>query len=384
MWIKNGSVLTEDGTFEKKDIRIEDGRIAEIVGSDLGKSLNSETGYDATGCYVIPGLVDIHSHGCVDRDACDASVEAIREMAKYEASVGVTTYVPTTMTYPEDRLISIAKAIREYRENENEEAGRAFIAGINMEGPFISPAKVGAQNPKYVSRADAGMFRRINEASGNAVLLCDIAPEEEGAIEFVKAVSDETRISIAHTCATYEEAAIAYRSGAKHLTHMFNAMPPLSHRAPGPIAAAAETDFVTAEIICDGVHVYPPMVNMAYKVFGPDRLIMISDSMRATGLPDGEYELGGQPVTVRGNRATLHDGTIAGSATNLFDCMMNAVKTMGIPLAGAVRCASENPAKAIGMFDEVGSISVGKKADLVLVSEDDLERCDVFVRGHRL
>ena len=225
------------------------------------------------------------------------------------------------------------------------------------------------------------MFHRINVASGNSVRLCDIAPETDGAMEFIDKAKTETRISLAHTTADYDTCKEAFRRGAKHLTHLFNAMPAFTHRAPGPIGAAAENENVTPELICDGVHVYPAAVNMMYKVFGADRLIMISDSMRATGLPDGEYELGGQPVIVKGRLATLHDGTIAGSATNLFDCMMTAVKEMNIPIADAILCASRNPAKAIGVYDTVGSITIGKQADFVIINKSDLSIKKVIVRG---
>ena len=379
MKIINGSVFLEDGKFDEVDVVCKDGLISDI-GQDVASSSDTEI-FDASDCYVIPGLCDIHLHGCMSFDACDGTKEALAAMAKYEASVGVTSILPTTMTYPEETLTTIAKAVADYRKYDNSTEGFATIHGINMEGPFISPEKKGAQNPKYIQNPDYDMFHRINVASGGSVRLCDIAPETEGAMEFIEKAKAETRISLAHTTADYDTCKKAFRHGAKHLTHLFNAMPAFTHRAPGPIGAAAENENVTPELICDGVHVYPAAVYMMYKVFGADRLIMISDSMRATGLPDGEYELGGQPVIVRGRRATLHDGTIAGSATNLFDCMMTAVKEMNIPLADAILCASRNPAKAIGVYDTVGSITIGKQADFVIINKSDLSIKKVIVRG---
>ena len=379
MKIINGSVFLEDGKFDEVDVVCKDGLISDI-GQDVASSSDTEI-FDASDCYVIPGLCDIHLHGCMSFDACDGTKEALAAMAKYEASVGVTSILPTTMTYPEKTLTTIAKAVADYRKYDNDTEGFATIHGINMEGPFISPEKKGAQNPKYIQNPDYDMFHRINVASGNSVRLCDIAPETEGAMEFIEKANGETRISLAHTTADYDTCKEAFRRGAKHLTHLFNAMPAFTHRAPGPIGAAAENENITPELICDGVHVYPAAVNMMYKVFGADRLIMISDSMRATGLPDGEYELGGQPVIVKGRRATLHDGTIAGSATNLFDCMMTAVKEMNIPLADAILCASRNPAKAIGVYDTVGSITIGKQADFVIINKSDLSIKKVIVRG---
>ncbi|SFO48808.1 N-acetylglucosamine-6-phosphate deacetylase [Pseudobutyrivibrio sp. JW11] len=379
MKIINGSVFLEDGKFDEVDVVCKDGLISDI-GQDVASSSDTEI-FDASDCYVIPGLCDIHLHGCMSFDACDGTKEALAAMAKYEASVGVTSILPTTMTYPEDTLTTIAKAVADYRKYDNGKEGFATIHGINMEGPFISTEKKGAQNPKYIQNPDYDMFHRINIASGNSVRLCDIAPETDGAMEFIDKAKDETRISLAHTTADYDTCKEAFRRGAKHLTHLFNAMPAFTHRAPGPIGAAAENENVTPELICDGVHVYPAAVNMMYKVFGADRLIMISDSMRATGLPDGEYELGGQPVIVKGRRATLHDGTIAGSATNLFDCMMTAVKEMNIPLTDAILCTSRNPAKAIGVYDTVGSITIGKQADFVIINKSDLSIKKVIVRG---
>ena len=379
MKIINGSVFLEDGKFDEVDVVCKDGLISGI-GQDITSSSDTEI-FDASDCYVIPGLCDIHLHGCMSFDACDGTKEALAAMAKYEASVGVTSILPTTMTYPEETLTTIAKAVADYRKYDNDTEGFATIHGINMEGPFISPEKKGAQNPKYIQNPDYDMFHRINVASGNSVRLCDIAPETEGAMEFIEKANGETRISLAHTTADYDTCKEAFRRGAKHLTHLFNAMPAFTHRAPGPIGAAAENENVTPELICDGIHVYPAAVNLMYKVFGADRLIMISDSMRATGLPDGEYELGGQPVIVKGRRATLHDGTIAGSATNLFDCMMTAVKEMNIPLADAILCASRNPAKAIGVYDTVGSITIGKQADFVIINKSDLSIKKVIVRG---
>lgn len=379
MKIINGSVFLEDGKFDEVDVVCKDGLISDI-GQDVASSSDTEI-FDASDCYVIPGLCDIHLHGCMSFDACDGTKEALAAMAKYEASVGVTSILPTTMTYPEETLTTIAKAVADYRKYDNGTEGFATIHGINMEGPFISPEKKGAQNPKYIQNPDYDMFHRINVASGNSVRLCDIAPETEGAMEFIEKAKAETRISLAHTTADYDTCKEAFRRGAKHLTHLFNAMPAFTHRAPGPIGAAAENEDVTPELICDGIHVYPAAVNMMYKVFGADRLIMISDSMRATGLPDGEYELGGQPVTVKGRLATLHDGTIAGSATNLFDCMMTAVKEMNIPLADAILCVSRNPAKAIGVYDTVGSITIGKQADFVIINKSDLSIKKVIVRG---
>lgn len=371
MKIVNGKAFIH-GRFVERDVFIEDGRFSkEFGGGDV---------YDAKGAYVIPGLVDVHFHGCDGHDFCEGEKEAFDAIVRYEARRGVTAVCPATMTYPEEKLAGIMRAAAAYESPSD----GASLVGVNMEGPFISPDKIGAQNPAYVQKADVGMFRRLQEESGGLIKLVDVAPEEPGALEFISSVRDEVRVSLAHTCADYDTAAEAFRQGARHLTHCYNAMPPLHHRKPGPIAAALDRPEVTPEIIADGVHIHPSMVRLAFAAFGDDRVVLISDSMMATGLEDGEYSLGGQAVTVRGNLATLHDGTIAGSATDLMSCLRTAVLKMGIPLESAVKAASCNPAKAIGVFSDFGSIEPGKAADCVVLEPGTLDVVQVFVRGRAI
>lgn len=331
---------------------------------------------DATGCYVVPGFVDIHFHGCVGADLCDATDEAVRAIARHEASRGVTAVCPATMTYPEERLASVVDTAAAFEPAADE----AALVGINMEGPFISPDKIGAQNPAYVQRADAAMLRRLQERAGGLVKLVDIAPEEPGALDFVAEVADEVCVSIAHTCTDYDTAREAFARGARHMTHLYNAMPGLHHRKPGPIAAAWECPEATVELICDGVHVHPAMARLTFGLFGAERICLISDSMRACGLEDGTYDLGGQDVTVRGNVATLADGTIAGSVTDLAACVRHAVREMGVPLEDAVLAATLTPARAIGIDGERGSLEAGKIADVVVLDQE-LNVKHVIVRG---
>ena len=252
-----------------------------------------------------------------------------------------------------------------------------------MEGPYISPGNIGAQNPAYLHGPDVDMFGRLQDRSGGLIKLVDVAPEIPGALEFIEAVAPSVRVSIAHTKANYETARRAIEAGARHMTHLCNAMPPLHHREPGPIAAAFDCADVTPELIADGVHIHPAMVRLLFAAFGDDRMILISDSMMAAGMPDGTYTLGGQGVTVHGNRATLADGTIAGSNTDLMSCVRVAVKDMGIPLASAVKAASVNPARAIGIDDDRGGIQPGKIADAVVLDED-LNVRHVVLRGRLL
>ncbi|MBS6196069.1 MAG: N-acetylglucosamine-6-phosphate deacetylase [Clostridiales bacterium] len=372
MIIRNAEVFTEEGIFEKKDIYIREGRFT-AEEPEGGEEI------DAAGCYAIPGLTDIHFHGCVGKDFCDGTEEAIQAIADYEASVGVTTICPATMTFAEDKLLEIARAANAHKNEKG-----AALCGINMEGPFIAMKKKGAQNGKYIHKPDIEMFERLQEAAGGLFKLVDLAPEEEGAMEFIRAKKDEVVLSIAHTTTDYDTAKAAIDAGVHHVTHLYNAMNPINHREPGPIIAASDDSCCEAELICDNVHIHPAVVRNTLKMFGTDRVIFISDTMMAAGLEDGMYELGGQPVIVKGNKATLEDGTIAGSNTNLMDCMRVAVQKMDVPLETAVRCAAVNSAKSIGIYDEYGSITPGKVANLVLLNKEDLATRQVILRGERL
>lgn len=357
MQIKNVKVFTEEKQFQQGEIAIADGVFTKEADGEV---------IDGEGCYAIPGMIDVHFHGCVGYDFCDGTEEAIAEIAKYEAAQGVTTIVPATMTLPEETLMEISKIAGNYKATEG-----ADLAGINMEGPFISPGKKGAQASTHIVKPDIAMFRRLQEAANGLYRLVDIAPEVDGAMEFIEELKEEVNISFAHTLADYDIAKKGYDLGANHATHLYNAMPPFSHRAPGVIGAAHDSAHCMVELITDGVHIHPSVVRTTFDMFGDDRVVLISDSMRATGMPDGEYTLGGQAVQVRGNRATLVEGgALAGSVTNLADCMRVAVKEMQIPLESAVAAATMNPAKSVGLYDKYGSITEGKVGNVVLLRED--------------
>lgn len=361
MIIKNVKVFTENKTFEEKEIAIRDGVFAE--GSEDGEVLDGE------GCYAIPGLIDLHFHGCMGYDFCDGTKEAIAEIAKYEASIGVTAIAPATMTLPVEELERILSVAAEYKK---EALKGADLIGINMEGPFISEEKKGAQDEHYIVSCDALICQRFLEASEGLVKFVGIAPEKSrDSLKFIKEVKDKVNVSLAHTNADYDTAKAAFDAGANHAVHLYNAMPPFTHRAPGVIGAVSDSKHVMSELICDGVHIHPSVVRATFKMMGEERIILISDSMRATGMPDGQYTLGGLNVNVTGNRATLaSNGALAGSATNLMDCVRVAVKQMGIPLEMAVACATINPAKSLGVYQEYGSITIGKKANVVLLNQE--------------
>ncbi|MEG0751141.1 MAG: N-acetylglucosamine-6-phosphate deacetylase [Oscillospiraceae bacterium] len=366
MIVKNALALCENGQFDRHDIHIEAERFCE---SGVGVTL------DAEGLYALPGFIDIHFHGAGGFDFCDGTPQSLAAISEFEASQGVTAICPATMTLPENELV---RACANAAACKGKLAG-AEIVGINLEGPFINREKKGAQNPAYIENPDPEMFARLQSAAGGLIKLCDLAPELDGACEFIARYKDSVVISLAHTNADYNTALAACRAGAHHVTHLFNAMPPLLHREPGVIGAAADCG-CEAEVIADGIHLHPSAVRAAFRLYGADKIILISDSVCSVGLPDGEYSLGGLAVTVCGARATLADGTIAGSNTPLPTCFRRAVRDMNIPLADAALAASANPARSIGVYDERGSISNGKIADLLLF-DNDLKLRHVILRG---
>lgn len=381
MVIKNVKVYTENQEFVSGEVVIRDGRFAEGEAPD-----DPEEVLDGEGCYAIPGLIDLHFHGCKGYDFCDGTRESIAGIAEYEASVGVTAIAPATMTLPVNELEEILAVAAKYKkENASGGQGAADLVGVNMEGPFISEAKKGAQDERNIISCDAGICRRFLNASEGLVKFVGIAPERnEKAQEFIRQMKDEVHISLAHTNADYDTAMAAFEAGADHAVHLYNAMPAFTHRKPGVVGAVSDSAHVNAEMICDGVHIHPSVVRATFKMLGADRIVLISDSMRATGMPDGQYTLGGLDVNVAGGKATLvSNGALAGSATNLMECMKTVVKVMGIPLKTAVACASMNPAKCLGIYDEYGSIAPGKKGNVVLLDQD-LELKAVVKDGIRI
>lgn len=370
MIIDHVKVFTEDKKFTDGGIVIKNGTIEQVYTEGKRPQTEDEV-LDGKGMYAIPGLIDLHFHGCKGDDFCDGSRDAIARIAEYEASVGVTAIAPATMTLPVEELEQILRVAAEYKKGPHSKKEADFV-GINMEGPFISPAKKGAQDERNIIPCDVKVCDRFLEVSEGLVKFMGIAPEEsENAVSFIEAVKDKVNVSLAHTNADYDTAMAAFNAGADHAVHLYNAMPAFTHRAPGVIGAVYDSKHVMAEIICDGVHIHPAAVRATFEMMGEDRMILISDSMRAAGMPDGSYTLGGLDVNVVGNRATLaSDGAIAGSVTNLMDCMKTAVKTMNIPLETAVACATINPAKSLGIDAEYGSIRAGKKAHIVLMDQE--------------
>ena len=364
MRIKNGKVFLEK-SFVVTDIEF-DKTITAIAAQDGPADL------DATGCYIIPGLVDIHTHGAVGQDFSDGKPDGLQPLADYYAAHGVTSFLATTMTLKEQTLTLAMHAIRDFTP-----ASGAKCAGIHLEGPFLSYAKRGAQAAENLHKPDVLLFHRLNDASGGKVKLVTVACEEEGALPFIKEASKVCTVSLGHTTADYDTAMAGFSAGATHATHLYNGMPAFLHRAPGVIGAAFDAG-ASVELICDGLHIHPAVIRATHRLFG-DKLNLISDSLRCAGMPDGDYELGGQPIVVKDGKATLLDGTIAGSSISLLDALRNVVR-FGLPLEAAIYAASTAPAQAARL--NIGTIAVGAPADL-LVLDQDLQLIAVFVDGRR-
>ncbi|MCR4891531.1 MAG: N-acetylglucosamine-6-phosphate deacetylase [Lachnospiraceae bacterium] len=405
------------GNGQEKNLRIDGVKSYADEGNASGKGRENPYIIDGRCCYAIPGLIDIHLHGAAGFDFCDESREAVQRIAEFELAHGVTSMMAATMTFPEEKLLSILKTLADYRdwqmggyvrESQKEDSPKrvgflndptftkagqlgqdkaddpnsfygddtrpsagAELVGINMEGPFISREKQGAQDGRFIRDCDLGLFRSFMEAARGLVKIMGLAPEKKGALDFIDRISRDVIVSLAHSDASYEEAMAAFRNGARHVTHLYNAMRPFQSREPGIIGAAADCENVMAELICDGIHVHPATVRSSFRMLGPGRIILISDSMRATGLGDGEYTLGGQAVIVKGKKALLkRKEAIAGSVSTLFDCLVTVVKEMGVPLEIAVAAATVNPAKRLGLLGRIGHIREGMQGDILLLDRD--------------
>lgn len=372
MKIVNGQVFDLKDGFVKKNIYTDCTQISE--------SSSDNHIIDAADCYVIPGLVDIHFHGCMGADFSDATPEGLQVIADYELSQGVTYICPAGMTLPETQLEDICKNAALHRSKNT---GGAEVVGVHLEGPFLSMKKKGAQNGDFLHDPDIDMLNRLQETAEGSIKLVTVAPECPNGFDFIRDASSQgITVSLGHTAADYDTARDAFLAGATHVTHLYNGMLPLHHREPGVIGAAFDNRNVRVELICDGIHVHESVVRATFQLFGADRVVLISDSLRATGMPDGRYPFGGQEIEVHGNRATIadHPETLAGSITSLMGCVRQAA-SFGIPLADAVKAASYNPALAIGIAHRVGSLDIGKEASIILLKKNDLSIQNIIFKG---
>lgn len=372
MLLKNVCFYNELFEKEVADIEVENGRIASIG------VINGE-GRDMSGMLALPGFVDIHIHGGAGGDCCDATAESLDKISSYLAKNGVTSFCATSMTLDNQALTKIVRCAAAYQGNES----GAKLAGINLEGPFISYAKKGAQNGAFVRGGTTQEFNQLFDESGGMIKLITIAPEAFESDEFIKEVSQKCTVAIGHTSANAKEAQRAIDLGATHATHLYNAMTAMTHREAGTVGTVLDHDDITCELICDGCHICPAVLRNTFRMLGDSRACVISDSMRGAGLGAGTFELGGQQVFVEenGSCAVLADGTIAASITNVFAEFKNLLR-FGVDFKTALRSCTINPASVIGMDKEIGSIAAGKAADFIFVDED-FNIKEVYINGTR-
>lgn len=358
--IKNIKLITEQSIEEQQAV-IFDQQIREIINENLlGPGIDV---IDGGGAYLSAGFIDLHIHGCAGYDAMDEDDSALSSIAYHLVKTGVTAFLPTTMTMEVTR---IKRALERIKKTMTNSAGYAQILGCNLEGPFINKEYKGAHDERYIIRPNYGLIRPYLDL----IRLITIAPEEEGSLNFIKeAAGSGVVVSIGHSSATFAEAVKGYEAGASHITHMFNAMTPLHHRNPGVVGAAMLYD-LTCELIADNIHVEPAVQNILLKVKGKDKIILITDAMRACLLEDGEYDLGGQKVYVARHQARLSNGKLAGSVLRMNEAIRNFMINTGVKMEDAVKMATINPAKLIGIEKKKGSIVPGKDADLVIFDQD--------------
>ena len=375
MFYKNARIFTGDFQFHTGAFEVVDGKFGAVLPENV-----PEDAIDLNGATVIPGLIEVHSHGNSNHDFSDGDYEGLKIMAKYYLSCGVTSFAPASMTLPYDVLSKAFATGRKLADERPE--GCSVLRGINMEGPYFSMKKKGAQNAAYIKDPDFDGFKKLYDECGGLIRIVDLAPELPGAVEFTEKASKLCTVSVAHTDTDYDHARAVFDAGATHMTHLYNAMPGIHHRNPGAIPAGNETPGVQAEIICDGLHIHPASVRLAFNMF-KDRMVVISDSGRCAGMPEGtEFDLGGQTAWVKGGVGRLADGTISCSASNMWNCMTNCI-SWNIPEEEVIRACTYNPAKALGAENEVGSIETGKVADFLVITNDYADK-RVFLAGKEI
>ncbi|MBE7067783.1 MAG: N-acetylglucosamine-6-phosphate deacetylase [Clostridiales bacterium] len=335
----------------------------------IGKKSKAEEITLPKGAILLPGFIDQHIHGAGGSDGMDGTTEDIATIAKTLVKEGTTSFLVTTMTQSKEKITTAMQAVKSYREQNNEDGAR--VVGVHLEGPFIASSYKGAQPLEYVKLPDIATFEEYNRASGNAIKIVTLAPEVDGAMDFIRYLSANGVVaSIGHTGAKFSEIEKAVEAGAKGVTHTYNAQTALHHREIGAVGSAMLLEELHCELIADTIHVSVPAMRLLVKNKPLDKLTLITDAMRAKGIPDGVSELGGQTVYVKNGEARLEDGTLAGSVLRMNRAIQNMVEKVGVPFTQAVDCATLNPAKTLGIDKETGSIAVGKRADFTVLNEN--------------
>lgn len=380
--IKNVTVYAEDGIYKNGYICVKDGKITGIGSVDqIPQNNNSIQTITLSPDYtVVPGMIDVHIHGAAGADMMDATPEALDTITTALPREGTTSFLATTITQEKTAIDDALENNRYYMNGKNT-AGRAEILGVHLEGPFINPDKAGAQPPGHIIHPDIVRFQKWQEKSGNAIKLVTLAPEREGGLELVRHLKETGVVaSIGHSDATYTQVAEAIEDGITHVTHLFNGMRGLHHREPGVAGAALLRDELFTELIADGIHSRPELAGLVYRQKGAERIILITDAMRAKCMRNGTYDLGGQQVTVKEGKAVLKNGSLAGSILRMNDALKNFMKSTDCTLKEVVKMGSENPAKQLGVYHRKGSIADGKDADFVILDSNS-ETKMTFCRG---
>ncbi len=377
MLIINGRIYLEDRIIENGFISIKQDKIVSF--GEMANAPTDEDVIDAQGRNVLPGFIDQHIHGANGADHMDATQQAIADIATFLPAEGTTSYLATTMTQAVDVVNKALTEIENYRVNYNL-AGQAEILGVHLEGPFISKKHVGAQNPNFVAKPTKATFDIFYEASNQTIKLITYAPEEAeaGFTDYLR--SKGVVPSIGHSDAYFDQVVAEIPHGLANLTHFHNAMTSHHHRTPGAVTAGFINPKLKAELIVDGIHLHPAVVKATYEIKGADNIILITDAMRAKGLPDGKYDLGGQEVTKIGKECRIENGALAGSVAEMNYVVANFRKFTGAPLSDVVKVASYNPARQIGVLDRKGSIAIGKDADVIII-DDDINVYTTICRG---
>lgn len=368
--IINGTIITPFHLISDKDIIVEEGKIIEIVNKEelSTATLTGAEVIEGKDKYIVPGYIDIHVHGGGGSDVMDGDYEAINQIAIAHSHFGTTSFLATTMTMNKDKII---RSLRSICEAVKKGTAGAEILGIHMEGPYINSEKKGAQREEDIKKVSIEEFSEFNQASGNLIRLLTIAPEMPGAIDFIKYLDKQKIIvSVGHSNATYAQVQAGIQAGLSHVTHTFNAMRGLHHREPGVVGAALTSPELTVEVIADGIHIHPIVLKILTKIKEGEKIVLITDAMRAAGLKEGTYDLGGQEVIVTKGQARLKDGTLAGSVLTMDKAVKNMASKVGVPLPKAIQMASFNPARSIGIDDKKGSLEPGKDADIVILNKN--------------
>ncbi|KAF5053946.1 N-acetylglucosamine-6-phosphate deacetylase [anaerobic digester metagenome] len=374
--LRNIKIITPSEVLIGYEVLVKQGKITKIDLQENMQNIEFDEIIDGKGQYLSPGFIDIHNHGNSGYDFMDSTIEAIDSIGKYHLQNGVTSYLGTVLTQSYENIVEAVKNIANFENKENS----SQILGIHLEGPFFSHSKKGAQPDKFIRDPDIIFIKELIKISDNKLKMVSIAPEKDGALELIRYLKEKNvAVSMAHSNATYEEAMNGINNGATISTHLYNGMRSFNHREPGIVGASLTDDRVCCELICDRIHLHDAAIKLALKAKGTDKAVLVSDAMRAAGLKDGEFELGGQKVMVINGEARLSDGSLAGSTLNLNKAVYNMVKFLNVPIHEAVKMASLSPARAIGVHVNKGSIEVGKDADILLL--DDNVNVSCVIKG---